>query len=226
MRQLDLFGSFIETPPQEHAPEKKQSDLKKEESSKALAPSYSKNSLRSERLVETDLIVTINTSDTEGDETAIPFTSFQSQSPSSLFLSLFNEPAAVENEAAVCKDETDLIIENREQVQVVKEQQEKITEAAFFQVEIVDVPEVLTVEEPIETVPILSTPEPLPDTDKKALIPQQKKQKQPELQRNGSVIFDNGKITVKLKSTSPFPAPIVKEKKNKIKKPLQKRSKS
>lgn len=45
----------------------------------------------------------------------------------------------------------------------------------------------------------------------------------PELQRNGEVVFDDGKITVKIKNKSPFPAPVVKVKKEKVKKIPQKR---
>lgn len=58
---------------------------------------------------------------------------------------------------------------------------------------------------------------------RKTDFPKEKNQKIPELERTGSVIFDDGKITVKIKNKSPFPDPIVKVKKEKIKKPLQKR---
>jgi len=62
-----------------------------------------------------------------------------------------------------------------------------------------------------------------PIEEKKTLIPKQKKQKLPELQRSGEVIFDDGKITVKIKNKSPFPPPIIKEKKVKAEKIVQKR---
>jgi len=86
-------------------------------------------------------------------------------------------------------------------------------------------PEIIIVEDVPEPtfVNTVAEPEPAIETKSKPAKPTQKTAKAPELERNGAVIFDDGKITVKIKNKSPFPAPIVKVKKEKIKKLPQKR---
>ena len=222
MRQLDLFGSFFETPIQENIPGEKQVVSKKEEESsnfaRAVAPSYSKNALRSERLVAQQATITNETPDPAENQEGS--TAATSPVVSPLFLSLFDAPTK-EIEAVIQDKEIDVTIEETQiEAQVAEDESAQINEPALSEDLPALGPEILIVEEQLE---IAATSEPVVEVKKKSSESHPKKQKQPELQRNGSVIFDDGKITVKLKSTNPFPVPIAKEKKEKIKKPLQKR---
>ncbi|MDB5246271.1 MAG: transcriptional regulator [Segetibacter sp.] len=80
-----------------------------------------------------------------------------------------------------------------------------------------------TKEEPLEEEPEIVASAGKKVIEKKPVTPKQKKIPAPELERTGAVIFDDGKITVKLKNKSPFPAPIVKVKREKVEKLPQKR---
>ena len=248
MRQLDLFGSFSETPSPETSPEEKAVVSKKKEDSSSypVGPSYSKNALRSERLATAEVSMVENSSQqVDNQKATIPTTSV-SASTSPLLLSLFDAPLT--NETKLKETETKLAIdtelaspvgeESVENSQVknsqvvtvsehttllVEEQLEQINDVELAELVTVHETEQLIVEEPLETTEALIVSEPVVELKRKTAAPKQKKQLLPELKTNGSVIFDDGKISVKLKSSSPFPAPISKEKKERVKRPLQKR---
>jgi DNA-binding transcriptional MerR regulator len=239
MRQLDLFGSVFETPPQEKKPEEKAVVSKKEENdanaAKAVSHSYSGNALRSERLY-LEKLPTGKMEEVVG-EMQVPAAEILPPTPASPSLSsLFNTPAVVE----ATEQEIQTIIEEIKEVR--KEEQEiQGSNEAYYEPEKVEdfkdqvnttevfeavspIPEILIVDEvEISSKVSLIAEPPVVEVRKRAVSLKQKKLQVPELQRNGSVIFDDGKITVKIKNASPFPAPIVKVKKEKVKKPLQKR---
>lgn len=225
MRQLDLFGSFFETP-EEGKPEEKPVVSKKEKDSsnvsEAASPSYSKNSLRSERVVE-DVSGTTNKIEEDAAPSATA-TTLPSSTSSPLFLSLFDAPPPPINEVEPVVQESQLTEtpEIIDQSEVDEAQAVAITETAFLPEETRVETEVLIIEEQVDEVPSFES-DPVLEVKNISEKPKRLNQKQPELQRNGSVIFDDGKITVKLKSTNPFPAPVVKVKKEKVKRPLQKR---
>lgn len=225
MRQLDLFGSFFETP-EENKPEEKRVVSKKETDGSRISepapPSYSKNSLRSERLAEDLSGTTTNTKEDVAPSATATTLSSAATSPS--FLSLFDAPPAPtkELEPVGRENQPGGTSETINQSEVDEVQAEALTETIPLREETPVETEVLIIEAQVDEISSIES-EPEVAAIKVVEKPKRLKQKQPELQRNGSVIFDDGKITVKLKSTSPFPAPIVKVKKEKVKKPLQKR---
>ncbi|MCW3107201.1 MAG: transcriptional regulator [Segetibacter sp.] len=226
MRQLDLFGSLFDTPPQENKPGGKPVVSKKEEQSSIVAASgspYSKNALRSERAVADHVTIKDKTPEVAIENLEEEATrNYASSTPSPLLLSLFDDlivPKGIESG----EQEVEAIIhENQAETPPPEDRREQIITTEPDAPQIADEPKVLVVEEQLNTSSASSTSEPAAEAKKKITVPKQK-QKVPELERNGSVIFDDGKISVKIKNSSPFPAPIVKEKKPKVKKPPQKR---
>lgn len=225
MRQLDLFGSVFETPPQEKKPEEKAVVSKKEENdanaAKAVSHSYSGNALRSERLY-LEKLPTGKMEEVVG-EMQVPAAEILPPTPASPSLSsLFNTPAVVE----ATEQEIQTIIEEiKQEIQGSNEAyyKDQVNTTEVFEA-VSPIPEILIVDEvEISSKVSLIAEPPVVEVRKRAVSLKQKKLQVPELQRNGSVIFDDGKITVKIKNASPFPAPIVKVKKEKVKKPLQKR---
>jgi DNA-binding transcriptional MerR regulator len=234
MRQLDLFGSFFETP-EEDVPGKKPAVVKKEEAD-FNRPAYSKNSLRSEKLASsqsqtTDPEVEEGKNDEIGseltlsnDHSAVPIVSLFYDTTTKA-----DDYPAEENAFEV--EEFDLSAEILEEVNIVEEQvfieeQRELNAANAIEVIISDDLEKTKVEVEAALVEPAAIIEPLKVEAKAASIAKPKKPALPELQRNGDIIFDDGKITVKIKNKSPFPPPIAKEKKEKkekVKKPAQKR---
>jgi DNA-binding transcriptional MerR regulator len=236
MRQLDLFGSLLETPPQEKKPEVKAVVARKEENNsnaaKGVSPSYSKNSLRSERLPGEKLAPS-DTNESVGEEEIVKNQSSPSAPVSLPLFSLFDAHPLAANEQsesnleAIREDTQEPAIESPTQIYQEPEKVEGPVEqpSALDVLEaVLPKTEVLIVEDEPEA-PSKATlmQEPVVGLKKREVSPKPKKVQVPELQRSGSVIFDDGKITVKIKNASPFPAPLVKEKKEKVKKPVQKR---
>lgn len=215
MRQLDLFGPFFDTTPQENQPAEKPVVEKKEDESSLVAEPgapYSKNALRSERPFADNIPLTNKAVETAKAIVAV--------TPSPLILSLFDAPAVSNESNQHTAETTEVVIETLSSTPINEETAaQNATEP--ISIEVAE-PEVLIIEEPSEIA--LVTPDTEPVTEvKKKVVPKPQKQKVPELQTNGSVVFDDGKISVKIKNKSPFPAPIVKEKKEKVKKLPQKR---
>lgn len=223
MRQLDLFGSLFDTPPEENKPVEKQPAPKKEEESltfaEAGAHSYSKNVLHNQ------------TGDanrfTTGPGAEPPVK--KQESPASgtlrppLLLSLFDVPFVEQEIETVSHELEGNLSEKDLQTQIREQHTEQLNTTAVFATDIEYEAKVFNVEEQAEIALPSSPPEPAAEAKKKIATPKAKKFKAPELERNGPVIFDDGKITVKIKNRNPFPPPIVKEKKEKVKKPPQKR---
>lgn len=223
MRQLDLFGSFYETP-EENKPEEKQAVPKKDQpkaTSEIARPAYSKNALRSERAVENEVIAHTNVVQQEKEERGDSLDTPGHRSSISL-LSLFDDPIA---QGEFETEETDLAIEKFEELSVAVDEPDESTPINDPSSEVVPEEQESLIVDRTLAEPILPATIAEPDKaeEKPVSIPKPKKPVLPELQRTGDVIFDDGKITVKIKNKSPFPPPIVKEKKAKVKKPVQKR---
>lgn len=219
MRQLDLFGSFFETPSQENQTGEKEAISKKPEETATIAsavpPSYSRNGLRSERFTSA------NTSDTNEGSIADGDNPGSTTVPSSLFLSLFDSPLPKEEAEPEIQEIEVTITDTPAEAPTPGELEEPNPEV--FQPVIAEAPEISTRADELEISSENLLSEPVVEVKKKVAAPGPKKQQAPELERTGSVIFDDGKIAVKIKNKSPFPAPIVKEKKEKVKKIPQKR---
>jgi DNA-binding transcriptional MerR regulator len=222
MRQLDLFGSFSETSPDKE-PVEQVAVFKKEESqtSDVRRPSYSKNLLRSERLVQDAVTDKDGTTPVTLDKSIEIFNSSASIPPKSL-LSLFDASATVEDEATTVRN-IDLPVEIIDETGFAAEQSEQISVVESFEKIISEDIKSSTAEDGLENLEEESRSTALLEERKTVGTTKTKKQSLPELQRIGAVIFDDGKITVKIKNKSPFPAPITNEKKEKVKKVPQKR---
>jgi DNA-binding transcriptional MerR regulator len=223
MRQLDLFGSFFETP-QENKPGEKPAVLKKEEgqlTDEPIRPPHHKNFLRSESLAAAQIDPYSKNGESvqekESSKQPIPSTS-----SSTSLLSLFDGPSSTENNFS--SDEVDVSSETSEEAQFVEKQIKYLSAESTFSAIISEGHEVSVVQSlPDQGALQAVIAAPLQVEEKKILTSRRKKQTLPELQRNGAVIFDDGKISVKIKNKNPFPPPIVKEKKAKVVKPIQKR---
>ena len=211
MRQLDLFASIFETTNQEPSPGEQSPPAEKEAEkphvTEAVNRPFSKNVLRTSKspaAAETVFEVTGETSPAElpGQSSSLP-------APSPLLLSLFDQPIEPANVTSTVEEAPD----NREtqSAEAPIDYAEAIAAIAETALE---------VEEPQ---PVIDPSSPAILVRKKATAPKQKKQKVPELERSGPIIFDDGKIAVKIKNKSPFPPPLTKVKKEKIKKEPQKR---
>ncbi|GEO11959.1 MerR family transcriptional regulator [Segetibacter aerophilus] len=237
MRQLDLFGSPIEKSPQEDKPAEKAVVAPKGEkgsnASNGPSPLYSKNALRSERLPREKAMLS-KTKEQVGEEEAGEVSVPSSEPNSTPLFSLFDAPpTAITQDAATTtlevieedfqEPEIETITNTFEERKELEDIAEETSTLDVLEA-VSQIPEVLILEdEPKLSSEISIVAEPVVELKRRDELPKQKKPPVPELQRTGSVIFDDGKITVKIKNTSPFPAPLIKEKKEKIKKALQKR---
>lgn len=221
MRQLDLFGFF--DPPQEDKPEEKSVVEKKEESAavvEASKLSYSKNTLRSETTTANEVVISLSNEVVETDNVSIG----EAEAPvssSTATGSLFEETSIEEVGSVAQQFDAEETLQN--EVHSLEEQAVQETKENFFLAN--KLPEHVTPNDGsfYDSATADSISQPLMVDEKKTVVSKRKKQTLPELERSGEVIFDDGKITVKIKNRSPFPPPVVKEKKEKATKIIQKR---
>jgi DNA-binding transcriptional MerR regulator len=219
MRQLDLFGTLTEATSPEKKPEEQAVVEEREEQNSEVAEvvnrSYSKNILRPRTLsAETAMNGDTGSESQDNSKQAVVATSGAN-------LSLFDTPAAT-FENATKAPEIEIVVS--ESLLEITSEVETLAAESPTEVPVPlssDESQTFLVEGPDFSV--FEESEPIGQIEKIAVIRKPKKQQLPELERNGSVIFDDGKISVKIKNKSPFPEPIKREKKEKPKKIPQKR---
>jgi DNA-binding transcriptional MerR regulator len=242
MRQLDLFGSLFDSPAPEEKPA--EAEVAKKKVSKEKEPDndskqqYSVVGLAKEMLAKTELKDLDDAKNTETSQDSKSYT----RALSLFDLNAGNDETEVGDveEDVIAEEEIDKLFEDEPMVShsftanaagLIDEVEEEILEETVGEVgsmveEEVEVDEivepVLNKELPLETfsdhdtveepeVEVVKSPTPKPKVSKA------------DRERTGSVIFTDGKITVKLKNKPGIGPVITKEKKEKIKKLPQKR---
>jgi|GEM_PF-106384 len=221
MRQLDLFNSLFDPPPAEDKPDEKNAVAKKEEAGIVVAESevsYNIVGVAADKLLANEGD-NDNAEDVNKEKRIAPLPAVLSLFDASLTETLpqsESAPAVIDED--VSPDDGQISNEDAPVHAIEALEDQPLSNPVETTVTISDTP--FTGEDLASVDQVISVKEII--VKKKASVTA-KNTKAPELERSGSVVFDDGKISVKIKNKSPFPAPIVKPKKEKVKKLPQKR---